>query len=224
MKFQKVTGLIAISSLLALTACMNSTGIDNTNRPNDGKNTATGAIVGGLLGAFVGAKVTSNDDRGKGIIAGAIAGAAAGGSIGHKLDQQAEDLRQAMGNDQVRIENTGSELIVTMPQDILFAIDSAAVRPDLGRDLGALAQNLMAYPESTVQVIGHTDNTGSAEYNQGLSERRASSVAGVLRGNGVPDYRLRVIGQGESTPVADNLTDAGRAKNRRVEVVITPNA
>ncbi|MFD2856873.1 OmpA family protein [Seohaeicola zhoushanensis] len=120
------------------------------------------------------------------------------------------------------ITNTGDRLIVTLPQDILFATDSYAVRSDLQRDLGALASNLRAYPNSTVQVVGHTDNTGDAAYNQDLSERRASSVGSVLINSGVAAGRIQIVGRGEDAPIASNLTPEGRARNRRVEVVIIP--
>ena len=111
-----------------------------------------------------------------------------------------------------------------MPQDILFATDSAALRPDLQSDLRTVAQSLLAYPNTTVQVIGHTDNTGDASYNLNLSQRRAASVANVLISQGVPGFRVQTFGRGEDQPIADNLTPEGRARNRRVEIVILPNA
>ena len=102
--------------------------------------------------------------------------------------------------------------------------DSAALRPDLTNDLYAVAANLQKYPASTIQVVGHTDNTGTAGYNQDLSQRRAGSVAGVLISAGVPGSRIVAVGRGEDQPVASNLTPQGRAQNRRVEIVIRPNA
>jgi len=105
---------------------------------------------------------------------------------------------------------------------VLFATDSAALRPDLSRDVQAVAQSLLKYPNSTIQVIGHTDNTGTAAYNQDLSQRRAASVAGVLMGAGVPSSRIATIGRGEDQPIASNLTPQGQAQNRRVEIIIRP--
>jgi len=113
---------------------------------------------------------------------------------------------------------------VTMPQDILFDVSSSAIQPALRTDLATVATSLQNYPDTTVQVIGHTDSTGSAAYNQSLSERRANSVANVLLDNGVPSSRVRPIGRGEDQPVASNLTPEGRAQNRRVDIVILPNA
>jgi outer membrane protein OmpA-like peptidoglycan-associated protein len=124
----------------------------------------------------------------------------------------------------VSVTNTGSALIVNLPQDILFATDSASLRPDLTQDLAAVARSLMTYPDTTVQVIGHTDNTGSAAYNQDLSQRRAVSVASVLVANGVPNFRVAALGRGEDQPIASNLSEAGRAQNRRVEIIIRPNS
>ena len=115
-------------------------------------------------------------------------------------------------------------MIVTLPQDILFDVDSNTVRPGLQSDLGVLANSMQSYPNSTIQVSGHTDSDGDATYNQGLSERRASAVADVLIGNGVPSNRVQAYGQGENQPVASNLTPEGKAQNRRVDIVILPKA
>jgi len=105
---------------------------------------------------------------------------------------------------------------------VLFATGSAALRPDLTSDLRAVARNLMDYPASRIEVIGHTDNVGNAALNQDLSQRRAASVANVLVNNGVPAGRVATMGRGEDAPVASNLSDAGRAQNRRVEIIIRP--
>ena len=207
-------------ALFILTGCVTPQSAANSN---PGDNTTAGTIMGGVIGAIAGMEMSSKDDRKKGAIIGAIVGATAGNAIGQTLDQQAEDLRRDLNNDQVDVTNTGSELIVTMPQDILFTLNSAAVRSDLRRDLGVVAGNIQAYPNTTVSIEGHTDNTGSASYNQSLSQRRANAVASVLMNNGVPPARLGTIGRGEDEPVASNLSATGRAQNRRVEIVIRPN-
>lgn len=208
-----LVGLVASSVLL--TACAD---------PNTGErsNARTGAAVGGALGGLFG--LSRDGDAPAETIIGAAVGAAIGGAIGHHLDKQAAELRQELGNDQVQVVNTGSELVVTMPQDILFAIDSATVQPGLHSDLAALAANLQRYPDSVVQVLGHTDNTGAASHNQALSTRRAAAVTSILAANGVPQYRLQAIGRGEDAPIASNLNEAGRAQNRRVEIIIRPNS
>lgn len=209
------------SALLILTGCVTPESAANS-KPGD--NTTAGTIMGGMIGAMAGMEMSSKSDRKKGAIVGAIVGAAAGNAIGQTLDEQAADLRRDLNNNQVNVTNTGSELIVTMPQDILFALDSAAVRSDLRRDLGVVAGNLQAYPNSTISIEGHTDNTGTANYNRILSQRRANAVADILVNNGVPPARLYAVGRGENEPVASNLSVTGRAQNRRVEIVIRPNA
>ena len=216
-----LSSALAGSALLILSGCVTPESAANS-KPGD--NTTAGTIMGGLIGAIAGMEMSSKGDRKKGAIVGAIMGAAAGNAIGQTLDEQAADLRRDLNNNQVNVTNTGSELIVTMPQDILFALDSAAVRSDLRRDLGVVAGNLQAYPNSTISIEGHTDNTGTANYNRILSQRRANAVADILVNNGVPPARLYAVGRGENEPVASNLSATGRAQNRRVEIVIRPNA
>ncbi|MDB9749191.1 OmpA family protein [Planktomarina temperata] len=216
-----LSSALAGSALLILSGCVTPESAANS-KPGD--NTTAGTIMGGLIGAIAGMEMSSKGDRKKGAIVGAIVGAAAGNAIGQTLDEQAADLRRDLNNNQVNVTNTGSELIVTMPQDILFALDSAAVRSDLRRDLGVVAGNLQAYPNSTISIEGHTDNTGTANYNKILSQRRANAVADILVNNGVPPARLYAVGRGENEPVASNLSATGRAQNRRVEIVIRPNA
>ncbi|MDG2463284.1 MAG: OmpA family protein [Planktomarina sp.] len=216
-----LSSALAGSALLILSGCVTPESAANS-KPGD--NTTAGTIMGGLIGTIAGMEMSSKGDRKKGAIVGAIVGAAAGNAMGQTLDEQAADLRRDLNNNQVNVTNTGSELIVTMPQDILFALDSAAVRSDLRRDLGVVAGNLQAYPNSTISIEGHTDNTGTANYNRILSQRRANAVADILVNNGVPPARLYAVGRGENEPVASNLSVTGRAQNRRVEIVIRPNA
>ena len=208
---------LTLGATLALSACTdpNYAGIDRTNTK---QGAAIGAAVGGIFGAIV------SDNKGGGAIRGAAIGAGVGALVGNELDKQEADLRRDLNNDDVQITNTGDRLIVTLPQDILFATDSSFVRTDLQRDLRTIAGNLMAYPNSTIQILGHTDNVGDASYNQGLSLRRAEAVADVLLDSGVPFGRIDAVGRGEDQPIATNLTPEGRAQNRRVEIVILPNA
>ncbi len=217
--FRKPVILLASISALGLAACTSPAHLDGAD-PN--QRAKQGALMGGLLGAGVGA--VFSDDKVKGAAIGGALGAAGGGVYGSILDKQEAELRQDLGNDDVTITNTGDRLIVTLPQDILFDVDSAQVNPGLRSDLFTVAQNLQNYPDSAVQVVGHTDNTGSADYNQALSERRANAVADVLMNGGVSFGRIQTFGRGEDQPVASNLTDVGQAQNRRVEIVILPNA
>ncbi len=213
------TPLLILSgiALLSATACTDPAYLSGTD-PN--QKTKQGALLGGILGAGIGALTAK--DKGKGAVIGGVAGAATGAVVGSFLDRQEAELRRDLQNRNIQITNAGDRLIVTMPEDILFDVDSAQVNPRLRADLLTVAQSLRKYPDSTVQVIGHTDNTGSAAYNQALSERRAAAVADVLMQGGVPFERIVAIGRGEDQPVASNLTEEGRAKNRRVEIVILP--
>ncbi|MCK8482859.1 OmpA family protein [Aliiroseovarius sp. S2029] len=208
----------AVIGVLATTACTSPT---QSPTSNVGPRTQNGAAIGAIAGGLLGATRKGDGKLGKAAV-GAVIGGVIGGAIGQQLDKQAGDLRQSINNDRIKIVNTGSELIVTMPQDILFATDSAQVSYALQSDLRAVADNLRQYPNSVIEVVGHTDNVGNAEYNLSLSKRRAASVASVLISNGVPSSRVVTIGYGEDRPVASNLDAYGRQQNRRVEIIIRP--
>ncbi|MBT8418769.1 MAG: OmpA family protein [Silicimonas sp.] len=218
MRLTKKPLILGAASLLALTACSDPAYRQGGERQRTGQGAAIGAAVGGLLGATR----ESGSDRVRNAAVGAAIGAAAGAAIGYSLDQQAAELRNDFGNGQIDVINTGNELIVRMPEAILFATDSASLNSQLRSDLFVLSDSLQKYPQSTVTVTGHTDSTGTAAYNQDLSQRRARSVASVLQQGGVAGSRLRVVGAGESQPIATNQTAAGRAQNRRVDITITP--
>ncbi len=211
----KLTRTLIVATLCAavLAACT-----PDPNAPPR-QNTTTGALTGAVIGGIIGGQ--GKGDNTAQTIGGAVIGGLIGGAIGNDLDRQAAELRNSVSGN-VGITNTGSELIVTMPQDILFAFDSDTLRPDLTNDLFAVARSLQRYPNSTVQVVGHTDNVGTSAYNQDLSQRRAASVANVLISAGVPGGRVVAFGRGEDQPVASNLTPDGRARNRRVDIIIRP--
>ena len=189
------------------------------------QNTKGGGLIGTMMGAAVGLVSADNSDERPGkVVKAAIIGAGLGALAGTLLDRQEADLRSDLDNRDVQITNVGDRLVVTLPQDILFATDSVAVRADLRRDLQTLAGNLRAYPKSTLSIIGHTDNVGDAGYNSDFSNRRAYSVESVLLAAGTSRSRIQAWGRGEEEPLATNLTAEGRAQNRRVEVVIVSNA
>jgi outer membrane protein OmpA-like peptidoglycan-associated protein len=182
-------------------------------------------MIGAAAGAVAGLLTNrdrSNADRNRAALLTAAAGAGIGAAIGNNMDRQAEELRASLGNG-VGVTRQGDNLIVTLSQDILFATDSSSVSGASQNDLRIVAQSLNNYPNTTVNVVGHTDNVGDASYNFGLSQRRAQAVAGVLRNSGVSSSRLRAIGAGEDQPIASNLNASGRAANRRVEIIITPS-
>ena len=189
------------------------------------QNTKGGGLIGTRMGAAVGLVSADNSDERPGkVVKAAIIGAGLGALAGTLLDRQEADLRRDLDNCDVQITNAGDRLIVTLPQDILFATDSVEVRADLRRDLQTFAGNLRAYPKSTLSIIGHTDNVSDAGYNSDLSNRRAYSVESVLLAAGKSRSRIQAWRRGEEAPLATNLTAEGRAQNRRVEVVIVPNA
>jgi outer membrane protein OmpA-like peptidoglycan-associated protein len=204
--------LAAVLALATLAGCVQTGPATNTQL-----GVATGAAIGGLIGANA-----DSDDPRTATAAAAAIGAVVGGAIGAQLDRQKAELDQGFTND-IDVINTGSELIVRMPNGILFDVDSAALRPQVQSDLNVLAGNLLRYPNSTIFIVGHTDNTGEAAYNQALSQRRAQSVASTLMAGGVNPGRIVASGRGEDQPIASNLTPEGRQQNRRVEITIRPN-
>ncbi len=213
--------LLALGAVIFLAGCdAQIAQLQDPNNPN--RNAQQGALGGAAAGALIGIiSGDSRDDRARRAVVGAAIGAGIGGLAGAELDRQEAELRQQMGSN-AQIVNTGDQLIVTLPQDILFATDSAALTGALQNDLRVLASSLNNYPNTTVNVIGHTDNVGDAAYNQGLSQRRAQAVTSVLINGGVAPGRIRSIGRGEDAPIATNLTPEGRQQNRRVEIIITP--
>lgn len=215
MAFARLSLTLSAVSVLGLAACQ----APLPGQTNE--NTQQGAMIGAGLGALVGAVTADDDNRLENAAIGAVLGAGAGAVVGTQLDRQEAELRAQLGP-QVGIVNTGSQLVVTLPNDILFPVDSAALTPSLQNDLRAVAASLNRYPNTTVNVIGHADSTGAAAYNQQLSEQRARSVAAVLTSAGVAPSRINIIGRGEDAPIASNQTAEGRAQNRRVEIVITP--
>jgi outer membrane protein OmpA-like peptidoglycan-associated protein len=213
----KSTIALSLSGVLVLSACA-----DSTTRIQDPNYRAqNGAVAGALIGGILGASSVKND-KGRAALLGAALGAGVGGAIGSNLDSQAADLRNRFGNPNVTVTNMGDYLLVNMPDDLLFATGSATVNGALQADIRSVAANLISYPDSNIQVIGNTDNVGAAAFNQDLSQRRAVAVADILLGAGVPSSRLSAFGRGEDNPVASNLTDSGRAQNRRVEIIIRP--
>lgn len=184
-----------------------------------------GAIIGGIAGAIAGGVISNNRNghSGKrGAIVGGLAGTAAGAIVGAMMDKQERQLRQIQGVDVTRTAD--NELKVTVKNDVLFDYNSAALRSASRSSLREMANVFEQYPNTTIAVEGFTDSTGSASYNERLSERRASSVANYLESLGVRGSRLDTIGYGETHPRASNSTASGRQLNRRVEIHIRANA
>lgn len=198
----------------------------NNQGTTDRNNTAIGAIVGAVAGAVVGGQLDDDGNRDKGTILGALAGAAAGAGIGNHMDKQEQEFRDALAAEQrrseIEIERVRDDLLkLTFDNEVTFDLNKADVKSSFGSSLNKVADVMQKY-QSTGEVVGHTDSTGAEDYNQQLSERRASAVVSYLISNGVPSSRLRASGRGEYEPRDSNATEAGRALNRRVEVFVTP--
>lgn len=186
----------------------------------ENQRTAIGAGVGAAAGAALGTLVGGNDRRNA--LVGAGIGLLAGGAVGQYLDRQERALSASLAGTGAEVERQGDQLLVSLPSSITFDVDSATINPQFRSTLDEVAQTFNQYPQSLIDVVGHTDSTGSEQYNQALSERRAGSVANYLRGRGVLPARVAAFGVGETQPVASNESETGRAANRRVELRIVP--
>lgn len=208
-RFRSFTALAAVVTLTG-SGLVGCTSLSQTER-----GAVIGAAGGAAVGAIVGRQIGSTA---RGAVIGAAVGGAAGAVIGRQMDQQAEELSESIPG--ATVQRVGEGIVVTFESGLLFPYDSDALLPAGQQNLNNLAQSLQRYPETEVLIIGHTDAAGTDAYNQGLSERRATSAANILSSYGIPRDRVRTMGRGESEPVADNSTEFGMQQNRRVEVVI----
>ena len=209
-----------IIAVAAATALLGACTTDPFTGQQQVSKTAAGAGLGALAGAGVGL-LAGGDDRRNALI-GAGIGALAGGGIGLYMDRQEAKLRAQLQGTGVSVTRVGDQIILNMPSNITFPTDEDQVLAGFYPTLSSVALVLKEYNQTLVDVYGHTDDTGSDAYNQGLSQRRALSVANFLSGQGVDGRRFVVTGFGESRPIASNANDAGRAQNRRVEIQLTP--
>lgn len=206
-------------SIFALTAIVSGC---TTVNPYTGQTQTAKATWGTAIGATAGALIGSTQSS-KGALVGALGGAALGGGVGYYLDAQAAELRAELVSTGVQVVESDDSIRLIMPGNITFKTDSADINSSFYSVLNSVAKVLNKYNNSTVMVSGHTDSTGSAEYNLNLSRERANSVASYLQGQGVKSSRFEVLGLGSSNPIASNDTANGRAQNRRVEIKIIPN-
>lgn len=188
------------------------------------QRTKIGAAIGAAAGAAAGYAV---DDGAKGALIGAAVGALAGGAVGNYMDRQQQEFERVLAEEQARhdieIERLKDDVLkLDLSSEVSFDYDSAALKPAFTSTLEKLANVINKYDRTIVHTIGHTDSTGSEQYNQDLSERRAHSVSNFLAARGVPYDRLRTEGMGELAPRATNDTEAGRQLNRRVEIYLKP--
>jgi len=210
MRFVTTAALLGASAL-QLSAC--------ASWSNKTKGAAAGATAGAVVGGIIGNQTGSTT---RGAIIGAVVGGTAGAIIGHQMDQQAKEIQQNIPG--ATVTRIGEGIAVTFASGLLYDFDSDVVKATAAQNLRALAASLDKYPNTDILIVGHTDATGSDSYNQGLSERRATSALNFLAGQGVTPMRLRSTGRGETEPIADNTTESGQQLNRRVEVAIYANA
>ncbi len=216
--------VVLVAATLAIASC--TTANDPlTGRPQV-NNTAAGVGVGAAIGALGGllvAKSKGGDTR-KSALIGAGIGALVGGGIGNYMDRQEQELRAQLQNTGVSVTRSGDTIILNMPSNVTFATDQDALNAQFYPVLNAVSIVLNKYPQTLLDIDGHTDNTGTSQHNQELSERRAVSVGRYLNSRQVDSRRLLIVGFGETRPIAPNENEAGRAANRRVEVRVSPLA
>lgn len=215
MKYSKTTRLTATTLLLAFGSILFQNCAKMTKTQ---KGAAIGAVAGGTIGALIGKKA---GNTAVGAIIGGAVGGTAGALIGRKMDRQAEELKQTIPGAEVIREGEG--IIVKFDSGILFDVNKYDLKAAAMTNIQNLAKSLKDNPETNVLIIGHTDNTGSDAFNSRLSERRAESVKMFAMNQGIMSNRLSTEGKGENEPIADNTSEDGRAKNRRVEIVIVAN-
>ncbi|MEQ8557707.1 MAG: OmpA family protein [Henriciella sp.] len=202
----------AVAAMTFTTACQSGMGVSERQ--------AYGAGGGALAGAALGTLAGGDDGRNAAI--GAAVGALAGAAVGTYMDKQERELRARTAGTDIQVERQGDQIALTMPSSVTFSLDSAQLKPEFYGPLNEVAQTLVEYPRTAVDIVGHASADGPDDYNQQLSERRANSVANYLQGQGVQPVRINAYGMGERQPVASNDTAAGRAANRRVEILLNP--
>ncbi len=213
-KSRLLISTFAAFSLVTVSGCVTD--------PNTGEKkisrTAIGGVGGTVAGILLGGLIGGKTGR----IIGAGIGGIAGAAVGYTMDKQIKELKEQTAGSGVDVTETdnGAAILVNLPDGVTFDVASYSLKPSFRTTLDQVADSLIKYPNSLIDVYGHTDSTGSDAYNQTLSENRARTVAGYLQSRGVPAARIRSQGFGETMPVADNTSEAGRMKNRRVEIKI----
>ncbi len=209
------TALLATAIATLVAGCYTMDPYSGDKKVSD---TTKGAGIGALAGAAVGALA----GKGEGALIGAGVGALAGGAVGNYMDRQEAKLRAQLRGTGVSVTRSGDKINLVMPGNITFATGSADLNASFFSVLDSVGLVLKEYDKTTIDVAGHTDNTGSAQKNQVLSQERANTVAQYLRAKGIPEQRIAAAGYGPTRPIASNETAAGRQQNRRVELTLTP--
>ena len=210
MKLLRTNLIMILSAIMIFSSCA------SLNKSQ--KGAGIGVLAGGAMGAVIG-KVSGNTALGA--IIGAAVGGTTGAVIGHKMDKQAAEIQRAVPD--AKVERVGEGIVVEFSSNILFAFDKSNLSAAAKTNLNKLVIVLNKYPDTDIELQGHTDNKGSVAYNQTLSEQRAGAVAGYLIGQGIYSNRTTIKGYGATQPKYDNNTDNGRSQHRRVEFLITAN-
>ena len=206
---------VAVMLAVAGTSC-------TTQNPYTGEQQVSKTAVGTGVGAATGAVIGAIAGGGKGAAIGAGVGAVAGGGVGVYMDNQESILRQRLQGTGVSVTRYGDSIVLNMPGNVTFQTDSADLRPEFFEVLNSVAIVLQKYHQTAIEVTGHTDSTGSDQYNYELSQRRATTVAHYLQAQAIAAQRFSTQGLGKSRPIADNATPEGRSQNRRVEIRLIP--
>lgn len=223
MMFKPRFARIALLALAATTVLASCYTYDPYSNDKKVSKTTSGAGIGAAVGVVAGL-ITGSDsrDRRKRALIGAGVGALAGGAVGNYMDRQAAKLRQQLQGTGVSVTRNGDVITLNMPGNVTFKSDSSDLRPEFFEVLNSVSLVLKEYDKTLLEVAGHTDNTGTAAYNQTLSERRAGTVGQYLESRGVRQDRIITVGAGETHPIASNDTAEGRQANRRVELNLEP--
>jgi len=193
-------------------------GMGCKNMSKSQKGAVLGTVAGGAIGAGVG---SANGKVVLGAIIGATVGGVTGAVIGHNMDKQAEEMKKNLPD--ATVERVGEGIVIEFNSKILFGFDQSALTTQARKNMASLVDVLQKYPDTDIEIQGHTDNTGTASYNLALSKRRATAVESYLTSNTIASSRLNIKGFGETQPKYDNGTNDGQNQNRRVEFLITAN-
>jgi outer membrane protein OmpA-like peptidoglycan-associated protein len=210
MKTLRVSLIMIVSCVIIISGCA------SWNKTQ--KGAVVGTAAGGTMGAVIG---RASGNTALGAIIGATVGGATGAIIGNQMDKQAEEIKKTVPD--AKVERVGEGIVVEFNSNVLFGFDESTLSADAKTSLDKLVKVLDSYPDTDIEIQGHTDSKGSVAYNQALSERRATAVSGYLEGQGTADSRLTIKGYGETIPKYENNTTEGRTENRRVEFLIAAN-
>lgn len=202
--------------MVVLFAALTLSGCGTFNKTQ--KGAAVGTVAGGTMGAVIG---RASGNTALGAIIGATVGGTTGAVIGHQMDKQAEEIKKAVPD--AKVERVGEGIVIEFNSNVLFGFDESNLSADARTNLNNLVTVLNTYPDTNIEIQGHTDSKGTDAYNQSLSERRAGSVSDYLVNQGITSSRVSRVGFGEAAPKYENNTAEGRSLNRRVEFLISAN-